>query len=90
MISNICHYMSALWKMLCLMNELKSVVDVCRVSNCIRQRSTISMLCPNNVILHKSSTYQMRYGLFFVVKYNYIFVVHAWKYMCYVFCSIGS
>jgi hypothetical protein len=45
------------------------------------------MLCPNNVILYKYSTCQMRYGLYFVVKYNIIFAVHAWTIYVLCLCS---
>src|SRR5688572_7119712 len=88
MISNNWHYMFALWKrLLCLVNELKAVIDVRRVSSCIRRRATLSMLCPNYVILHKSSAYQMRYDLFYVIKYNSIFAVHAWTIYVLCLCS---
>jgi hypothetical protein len=63
--------------LLCLMHELKSIVDVRTISSCIMQRTIISMLCPNHVIVHKSSIDQMRNDLFCVIKYNNIFVVHA-------------
>jgi hypothetical protein len=88
MISNIWHYMFALWKKLvCPVNELKSVIGVPRVSCRIRRRDTLSMLCPNCVILQKSSAYQMRYDLVCVIKYNNIFAVHAWTIYVLCLCS---
>jgi hypothetical protein len=88
MINNIWHYKFALWKrLLCLVNELKFVVDVRKVSSYIRRRATLSMLCPNYVILHKSSAYQMRYDLFSIIKYNIIFAVHTWTIYVLFLCS---
>jgi hypothetical protein len=82
-------------RLLCLVYELKPAnkhiwtidVDVRRVFSCIRRRATLSMLCPNQVILHKSSADQMRKNLLSVIKYNNISAVHAWTmYVC-LLCS---
>jgi hypothetical protein len=69
MISNIWHYMFALGKRLFVMYEMKYVVNVRMVSSCIRRSATLSMLCPNHVILHISSTGQIRNILCYQIQH---------------------
>jgi hypothetical protein len=66
----------------CILHHWFLDIGVHWVANCIRCGTTLSIFCPNQVILHKTSINRMRK---YIIKYNNILQSMHEQYMCFVF-----